>query len=289
MNNTQTAAPLPGLRRIMERHGIIPRKALGQNFLLDPGLTRRIARSAGPLEGVTIIEVGPGPGGLTRALMAEGAARVVAIERDQRCIPALRELAAHYPAGRLEIVEGDALGIDASQFAAGPVRIVANLPYNIATALFVGWIGGLSWPPWYESMILMFQKEVAERLTAEPGGRSYGRLSVLAQWRNEVRALFDVGAAAFTPPPKVTSTVIRAVPRLRPHPVGHIDALGRITAAAFGQRRKMLRSSLKAACHDPQPLFDCTGITPTLRAERLTVAQFCALARSLHALQSSLR
>ncbi|QPC44700.1 16S rRNA (adenine(1518)-N(6)/adenine(1519)-N(6))-dimethyltransferase RsmA [Kaustia mangrovi] len=275
---------LSPLRDVIARHGLTARKSLGQNFLLDLNLTGRIARAAGPLDGVTVVEVGPGPGGLTRALLAEGAARVVAIERDRRCIAALSELADHYGDGRLEVIEGDALAVDAANHVSGPARIVANLPYNIATPLLVGWLRAEPWPPWYQSMTLMFQREVAERLAAPPGSKTYGRLGVLAQWRCEVRALFDVSPKAFTPPPKVTSTVVQLVPRSSPEPVGDIAALARVTAAAFGQRRKMLRSSLKAAWPQPEALLERAGIAATERAEQVTVAQFCAMARALHEL-----
>lgn len=275
---------LSPLRDVIARHGLTARKSLGQNFLLDLNLTGRIARAAGPLDGVTVVEVGPGPGGLTRALLAEGAARVVAIERDRRCIAALSELADHYGDGRLEVIEGDALAIDAARHVSGPARIVANLPYNIATPLLVGWLRAEPWPPWYQSMTLMFQREVAERLAAPPGSKIYGRLGVLAQWRCEVRALFDVSPKAFTPPPKVTSTVVQLVPRSNPEPVGDIAALARVTAAAFGQRRKMLRSSLKAAWPQPEALLERAGVAATERAEQVTVAQFCAMARALHEL-----
>src|SRR5262245_61306286 len=268
---------LPPLREVIRRHDLAARKSLGQNFLLDLNLTARIARAAGPLEGVTVVEVGPGPGGLTRALLATGARHVVAIERDRRCVAALGEVAARYP-GRLTVVEGDALGFEARPHLAGaPARIVANLPYNIATALLVGWLTAEPWPPWYDAMVLMFQREVAERIVAPPGSKSYGRLSVLTGWRSEARILFDVAPSAFVPPPKVTSSVVRLVPRAVPLPCP-AAALQRVTEAAFGQRRKMLRQSLKTLGTDPAPLLAAAGIDPTTRAEDVPVAGFVAMA-----------
>ncbi len=272
---------LPPLREVVQRHGIAPKKSLGQNFLFDLNLAGRIARAAGPLGGVTIFEVGPGPGGLTRALLALGAARVVAVERDQRAIAALREIAAHYP-GRLEIVAADALGYDPRPLLAGPARIVANLPYNIATALLVSWLGLEPWPPWYDAAVLMFQREVAERIVAEPHSKSYGRLSVLAQWRCEARILFDVNASAFVPPPAVNSSIVHLVPRRRPLPCDRAS-LERVTQAAFGQRRKMLRQSLRSLGTGVSALLAAAGLDPTARAEDLSVGDFAALARALAA------
>jgi 16S rRNA (adenine1518-N6/adenine1519-N6)-dimethyltransferase len=270
---------LPPLRDVIRRHDLIARKSLGQNFLLDLNLTGRIARAAGPLEGVTIVEVGPGPGGLTRALLASGAAQVVAIERDRRCIAALHEIGEAYP-GRLRVLEGDALATDPTpSIEHTPARVVANLPYNIATALLVGWLTLEPWPPWYDMLILMFQREVAERIAAAPGSKSYGRLSVLAQWRTEPRILFDIAPAAFVPPPKVTSTVIRLTPRPAPLPC-NARTLERVTAAAFGQRRKMLRQSLRSVIADPIPLLAETGLQPTARAEDIPVSGFVALAQA---------
>ena len=235
---------LPPLREVIARHGLAAKKALGQNFLFDLNLTRRIARAAGPFEGVTVIEIGPGPGGLTRALLMEGATRVIAIERDDRALAALAEVAAAYP-GRLTVIPGDALETDYEKLAGGgAVKIVANLPYNIATPLLVGWLGGSRWPPFYESLTLMFQKEVAERIVARPGGKDFGRLSVLCQYRTSAKKLFDVNRSAFTPPPKVTSSIVQLVPKPTPEPACRLDVLERVTAAAFGQRRKMLRASL---------------------------------------------
>ncbi len=270
---------LPPLREVITRHGLIPSRALGQNFLLDLNLTMRIARAAGDLAGITVVEVGPGPGGLTRALLAAGARKIVAIERDERCLAALAEIAAHYPE-RLDVVAGDALATDMAALAEGPTAIVANLPYNIATPLLVGWLRTEPWPPWYRSMTLMFQREVAERIVAPPGSKTYGRLSVLAGWRTEAKLLFDIDPRAFTPPPKVVSSVVHFTPRQRPLPV---DAfiLERVTAAAFGQRRKMLRQSLKPLGADPLRLLAAAGIEETRRAEEIGVAGFVAMANAL--------
>ncbi len=280
--NTVTLAPdgLPPLREVIRRHGLAARKTLGQNFLFDLNLTGRIARAGGPLDGVTVYEVGPGPGGLTRALIAAGATRVIAVERDQRAIAALEEIASHYP-GRLEIVAADALTFDPHPLLpAGPARVIANLPYNIATALLVSWLSIEPWPPWFDSLILMFQREVAERIVAEPHSKSYGRLSVLAQWRCEARILFDVNASAFVPPPNVTSSVVRLVPRPSPLPCER-QMLESVTGAAFGQRRKMLRQSLRSLGTDVAALLATAGLDATARAEDLSVADFVALARAL--------
>jgi 16S rRNA (adenine1518-N6/adenine1519-N6)-dimethyltransferase len=268
---------LPPLRDVIARHDLGAKKNLGQNFLFDFNLTRRIARSAGPLEGQTIIEIGPGPGGLTRALLYEGAARVVAVERDERTLPALAEISAAYP-GRLSVVADDALTVDWPALVSGPARIVANLPYNIATPLLTSWLTGEAWPPWFSSATLMFQKEVAERIVAKPGGKDFGRLSVLCQWRCSARKLFDVNRSAFTPPPKVTSSIVHLVP-LPPRPGDcRVKGLERVTQAAFGQRRKMLRSSLKPAFDDPLAVLARLGINPELRAEQLSVDDFVRLA-----------
>lgn len=272
---------LPPLREVIARHGLAAKKALGQNFLFDLNLTRRIARAAGPLDGCTVIEIGPGPGGLTRALLMEGARHVVAIERDDRALAALAEIAGAYP-GRLTVIPGDALHMDYRQLAAGgPTKIVANLPYNIATPLLVGWLEAAPWPPYYESLTLMFQKEVAERIVAKPGGKDFGRLAVLCQYRATARKLFDVNRSAFTPPPKVTSSIVQLVPRARPEPHCRLEVLERVTAAAFGQRRKMLRASLKAILPDPEPVLREMGIDPELRAEQLPVEAFARLAVKL--------
>lgn len=270
------APSLPPLRDVIRRHGLAARKALGQNFLLDLNLTRRIARSAAPLAAFNVVEIGPGPGGLTRALLLEGARHVVAVERDERCLPALTELAAAFP-GRLEIVSGDALAIDPMRLVPAPRKIVANLPYNIATPLLIAWLPRIGE---FGDFTLMFQKEVALRLAAAPGSSAYGRLSVLTQWLAEVERLFDVAPAAFVPPPKVTSTVVRLAPRPEPQAPCDQDALERVTAAAFGQRRKMLRQSLKAL-GDASRLLREAQVEPTARAEELPVTAFCALARAL--------
>jgi 16S rRNA (adenine1518-N6/adenine1519-N6)-dimethyltransferase len=287
---------LPPLRETIRRHGLSAKKALGQNFLLDLNLTARIARAGGSLEGITVVEIGPGPGGLTRALLTQRARHVIAIERDSRALAALGEIGAHYP-GRLTVVEGDALEMEWNHaparfpqdktIASLPVggkdsaaRIIANLPYNIATALLVRWLGIAPWPPWYDSLILMFQREVAERIVAVPGAKQYGRLAVLAGWRTEAKIMFDVAPTAFVPRPKVTSSVVRLVPRASPLPCSRMT-LERVTAAAFGQRRKMLRQSLRALGDDPQPILAAAGIDPTSRAEEISVAGFVALANAV--------
>jgi 16S rRNA (adenine1518-N6/adenine1519-N6)-dimethyltransferase len=272
-------AALPPLREVIARHGIAAKRSLGQNFILDLNLTRRIARAAGPLDAGSVIEVGPGPGGLTRALLEEGALHVVAIERDRRCLAALGELAAAYP-GRLELVEGDALKLDPAALTPEPRRIVANLPYNIATALLLRWLDRIGE---YQSLTLMFQREVAERLVATARSPAYGRLSVIVQWLTLPKILFDLPPRAFVPSPKVTSSVVSLRPRATPLAPAEKATLERLTAAAFGQRRKMLRSSLKTLGVPVEPLFACTGLAPTARAEELSVADFCALARALQA------
>jgi 16S rRNA (adenine1518-N6/adenine1519-N6)-dimethyltransferase len=271
---------LPPLREVIRAHGLIAKKSLGQNFLFDLNLAARIARAAGPLEGVAVYEVGPGPGGLTRALLSLGTARVVAVERDERAIAALRDIAALYP-DRLDIVSADALHFDPRErLPCGPARIVANLPYNIATALLVSWLCVEPWPPWYECAVLMFQREVAERIIAAPGSKTYGRLSVLVQWRCEARIMFDVNAAAFIPPPKVTSSLLRIVPRAEPLPCDR-KLLERVTQAAFGQRRKMLRQSLRSLGVDASALIAAAELDPTARAENISIAGFVALAQAL--------
>jgi 16S rRNA (adenine1518-N6/adenine1519-N6)-dimethyltransferase len=274
------------LREVVATHGLAAKKSLGQNFLYDLNLTGKIARAAGPLEDATILEIGPGPGGLTRALLTEGAKKVIAVERDERCLAALAEISAHFP-GRLDVVSADALTLDYPAFLAergvsGPLRICANLPYNIGTPLLVGWLTQQQWPPFYERMVLMFQREVAERIVATPRERAdYGRLGVLAGWRCEARILFDVPASAFTPPPKITSSVVELLPRAKPLPCEG-KALEAVTLAAFGQRRKMLRQSLKSLPLpvDPLELLQEAGIEPTKRAEEVEIAGFCALARA---------
>jgi 16S rRNA (adenine1518-N6/adenine1519-N6)-dimethyltransferase len=278
---------LPPLREVVAAHGLEARKTLGQNFLFDLNLTGRIARAAGPLAGVAVVEVGPGPGGLTRALLSEGAAKVIAIERDARALPALAEIGARWP-GRLEVVAADALTVGGETLRAkaggGPLRICANLPFNIATPLLASWLEQEPWPPFYERLTLMFQREVAQRIVATPANRAdYGRLSVLAGWRTQARILFDVPSAAFIPPPKVTSSVVELIPRAAPDPCDP-RRLSALTQAAFGQRRKMLRQSLKgfakAGSLDLAALLAEAGLDATMRAEEVSVAGFAALARA---------
>jgi 16S rRNA (adenine1518-N6/adenine1519-N6)-dimethyltransferase len=276
-----SAANLPPLRDVIAAHGLRAIKGLGQHFLLDLNLTARIARAAGPLDGTAVIEVGPGPGGLTRALLAAGAPHVLAIERDERCIAALGDLSEAYPE-RLRIFAGDALRTDDVALVRetgwqGPIRVIANLPYNIGTALILRW---LERPQELAGLTVLIQKEVAERLTAAPRTKAYGRLSVLVQWLCDVSMEFDIPARAFTPPPKVVSTVVNLTPRSEPLAPAKREDLEAVTKAAFGQRRKMLRASLKALGMDPLPLLEQAGITPTARAEELDVATFCALARA---------
>ena len=265
---------LPPLREVIARFGLDARKALGQNFLLDLNLTGRIARSAGDMTGVTVVEIGPGPGGLTRALLATKAKQVIAIERDHRFIEALQDV-IQAADGRLSIVEGDALEVDPIQIAPAPRAIVANLPYNVATPLLIGWLGRIEE---FVSLTLMFQKEVADRLVAKPGSKAYGRLSVITQWRSDARVLFNLPAKAFTPPPKVESTIVHLTPRANPEPA-EWKALEQVTAAAFGQRRKMLRQSLKSL-GNAEALLAAAGIAQTARAEEVDVAGFAALARA---------
>ncbi len=274
---------LPPLREVIAAHGLSARKSLGQNFILDLNLTRRIAREAG-IAGSNVYEVGPGPGGLTRALFSEGAARVIAVERDRRALPALAEIAAG-KRGQLDIVEADALGVNEPTLLAAhgldlPVPVVANLPFNLGTALLIKWLS-TDWPPWWANLTLMFQKEVALRICAKAGDDSYGRLSVLAQWRSQPRILFDVSRQAFVPPPSVTSSVLRIDPLPAPRYDAELSDLEAVTAAAFGQRRKMLRGSLKTLTREPEALLEAAGIAGTTRPEELELAQFCALARAL--------
>ena len=262
---------LPPLREVVRAHGLLARKSLGQNFLFDLNLTSRIARAAGPLDGVTVVEVGPGPGGLTRALLAAGAGQVIAIERDPRCLPALAEIAAHYP-GRLHVKERLA-------------RVVSNLPYNVGTPLLAAWLTDDDWPPWWQSLTLMFQREVAERIVADENDpKDYGRLGVLCGWRTEARILFDVPPSAFVPPPKVTSSVVQLVPRADPLPC-RVGALEAVTKAAFGQRRKMLRQSLKSLSPDPARLLAAAQVPETVRAEEVAVPGYVALANAFDAMR----
>jgi 16S rRNA (adenine1518-N6/adenine1519-N6)-dimethyltransferase len=277
---------LPPLREVIARHGLRARKSLGQNFLLDLNLTDRIARAAGDLTQGTVIEIGPGPGGLTRSLLRLGAGHVVAVEKDERCLAALEEIANAYP-GHLSVVAGDALEMELNQVTSGPVKIVANLPYNIATPLLVRWLTPDRWPPQWASLTLMFQKEVAQRLTAQPGGKAYGRLAVLSQWRCHTHILFDIDPRAFTPAPKVMSSVVQITPRTAPLAQAEADDLQTITAAAFGQRRKMLRRSLMRLGLDTEALTRLAQTDPTARAETLTIENFCALARTYRNLRES--
>jgi len=272
-----TTDNLPPLRDVIAKYDLAAKKSLGQHFLLDLNLTGRVARAAGDLSHCTVIEIGPGPGGLTRALLAEGAKKVIAIERDERPIAALKEIAAAYP-GRLEIIEGDALQINPADLCDGPRKIVANLPYNISTQLVLNWLENITD---YECLTLMFQKEVADRLAASPRTKDYGRLSVLTQWLCEVRSNFNIKPTAFTPPPKVMSTVATLVPRGKPLVDVPQDKLEKVTQAAFGQRRKMLRASLKALGVNGEELATKAGIEPTKRAEELSVEDFCALVQAL--------
>ncbi len=277
------AGALPPLREVIAAHGLTAKKGFGQNFIFDLNLTRRIAR-AGGVAGKTVYEVGPGPGGLTRALLAEGAARVIGVERDFRCLPLLAEIAAAHP-GRLNVVEADALAVDETELLAAhgvalPAPVVANLPFNAGTALLVKWLSVVTWPPWWSSLTLMFQKEVAMRICANPGDEAYGRLSVLAAWRTKPKSLFDVSPRAFVPPPKVTTAVVRIAPLPSPRCETRLADLEAVTAAAFGQRRKMLRGSLKSLTPNADALLATADIDGTARPEQLDIGQFCALARA---------
>lgn len=275
---------LPPLREVIAEHGLRAKKELGQNFLLDLNLTARIARVGGSLEGVRVIEVGPGPGGLTRALLAEGAREVIAIERDARALPALAQIAEAYP-GRLTVISGDAMEMDYKLLADGPTRIIANLPYNIATPLLTGWLTLDPWPSFFESLTLMFQREVAERICARPSEDPYGRLGVLAGWRTEARIAFNVGRQAFVPPPNVTSAVVHLVPKAVDDDV-RVKDLEHVTRAAFGQRRKMVRQSLKATGVAVEGLLGAAGLKGDERAEDLPVEAFLAMARALPGLRA---
>lgn len=272
---------LPPLREVIASLGLTAKKSLGQNFILDLNVTRRIARAAGPLQNRTVVEVGPGPGGLTRALLLEGATRVIAFEVDKRCAPALDMIAACYP-GQLTVHFGDAVNADWRRLLAadnaGKATIAANLPYAVATRLLVGWLETDPWPPWYDRMVLMFQKEVADRIVATPGTKAYGRLAVLSQWRTKVRSVMTLPPEVFTPPPKISSTVVEFVARAHPSPHCSAIVLGKVTAAAFGQRRKMLRTSLKQLVPVPEELLDVAGIAGNLRAEDVSVKDFAQLA-----------
>jgi 16S rRNA (adenine1518-N6/adenine1519-N6)-dimethyltransferase len=271
---------LPPLGEVVRDLKLATRKALGQHFILDLNVTRRIARAAGSLAGKTVVEIGPGPGGLTRALFLEGAERVIAVERDERCRPALEAIAARYP-GRLDVRFGDAIEADWPKLIAGTAGkpcIVANLPYNVATLLLAGWLEARPWPPWYAHMVLMFQKEVAERVVAAPGSKAYGRLAVLSQWRTRPRLLFALSPEVFVPAPAVASAVVEFRPVEHPQPECSVQTLARLTAAAFGQRRKMLRQSLRPLVAEPEALLAAAGLAPTLRGEVLSVSDFGRLA-----------
>ncbi|WP_172125353.1 MULTISPECIES: 16S rRNA (adenine(1518)-N(6)/adenine(1519)-N(6))-dimethyltransferase RsmA [unclassified Devosia] len=276
---------LPPLREVIAEHGLRAKKELGQNFLLDLNLTSRIARVGGSLEGVRVIEVGPGPGGLTRALLAEGAREVIAIERDPRTLPALAQIAQAYP-GRLTVISGDALEMDYRALADGPTRIIANLPYNIATPLLTGWLTAEPWPPFWDSLTLMFQREVAERICAAPGEDPYGRLGVLAGWRTDARIAFNVGRQAFVPPPNVTSAVVHLVPKPVDDTIA-VKQLEQVTKAAFGQRRKMVRQSLKSLGVPLEGLLAAAGLKGDERAEDLPVGAFLAMASVLPQLRQA--
>ena len=271
---------LPPLRDVIARHGLSARKALGQNFLLDLNLTAKIARAAGDLSASDVLEIGPGPGGLTRGLLAEGARRVLAVEKDTRCLPALADIAAAYP-GRLEVIEGDALDIDPISRLTPPIRVVANLPYNIGTELLLRWLTPPDWPPFWHSLTLMFQREVAERIVARPGSKTYGRLAILAQWRADTRLVMSLPPQAFTPPPKVASAVVHLTALPAPRFPADARILQNLVAMAFNQRRKMLRSALRALGPDIEDHLTACGIAPTARAETVCLEAFCALARSL--------
>ncbi|MEM8822365.1 MAG: 16S rRNA (adenine(1518)-N(6)/adenine(1519)-N(6))-dimethyltransferase RsmA [Pseudomonadota bacterium] len=271
---------LPPLREVIATHDLRAKKSLGQNFLLDLNLTARIARVAGPLDGARVLEVGPGPGGLTRGLLAEGAAQILAVEKDARCLPALAEIAAAYP-GRLTVVNGDALDIDVSAHLDPPWRVVANLPYNVGTALLVRWLTPRTWPPPWDSLTLMFQKEVADRIVAAPGSKAYGRLAVLAQWRCDARIALTVPPDAFTPPPKVSSAVVHLTALPAPRFDAEPTVLEKVVAKGFGQRRKMLRAALKGLVPDVEDCLTEAGLPPTERAEWIGLEDWCALARAV--------
>ncbi|MEO0665765.1 MAG: 16S rRNA (adenine(1518)-N(6)/adenine(1519)-N(6))-dimethyltransferase RsmA [Pseudomonadota bacterium] len=273
---------LPPLREVIARHGLNARKSLGQNFLLDLNLTAKIARQAGDLAGCDVLEIGPGPGGLTRGLLAEGARRVVAVEKDERCLPALSEVAAAYP-GRLEVLNADALSLDAEAHLTPPVRVIANLPYNVGTELLTRWLTPPAWPPFWESLTLMFQKEVAERIVAEPGSKAYGRLAILAQWRSDARIAMRLPPEAFQPAPKVHSAVVHLTALPAPRYEADASVLSMVTAKAFGQRRKMLRASLKGLIPDLEATLEAADIAPTARAEEIDLKRFCDLARRVAA------
>ncbi|MDE3121558.1 MAG: 16S rRNA (adenine(1518)-N(6)/adenine(1519)-N(6))-dimethyltransferase RsmA [Paracoccaceae bacterium] len=273
---------LPPLREVIAAHGLAAKKSLGQNFLLDLNLTAKIARLAGDLAGADVLEVGPGPGGLTRGLLAEGARHVLVVEKDARCLPALAEIAAAHP-GRLEVIEGDALAVDVLSHLTPPIKVVANLPYNVGTELLIRWMTPKDWPPFWQSLTLMFQKEVAERIVAKPGSKAYGRLALMVQWRAEARIALTLPPEAFTPPPKISSAVVQITALPAPRFPADAVTLERVVAAGFNQRRKMLRASLKGLAPDIEDRLRAAGIAPTARAEEIPLEGFCALARALRA------
>ncbi|MEO0379104.1 MAG: 16S rRNA (adenine(1518)-N(6)/adenine(1519)-N(6))-dimethyltransferase RsmA [Pseudomonadota bacterium] len=277
-----TIDDLPPLRQVIADHGLSARKSLGQNFLLDLNLTAKIARQAGDLSGTDVLEIGPGPGGLTRGLLSEGARKVLAIEKDARCLPALDQIAQRYP-GQLQVMEGDALEIDPLAHLTPPIRVAANLPYNVGTELLVRWLTPPEWPPFWQSLTLMFQREVAERIVAAPGSKAYGRLAVLAQWRCNARIAMSLPPEAFTPPPKVSSAVVHLTALPAPKFEADADILSRVVAMAFNQRRKMLRAALKGLGADIEDRLMAAGIKPTERAEQVSIEAFCALARAVAA------
>ena len=273
---------LPPLRDVIRTHDLRARKSLGQNFLLDLNLTAKIARHVGALETSDILEIGPGPGGLTRGLLAEGARHVLAIEKDKRCLPALAEIAAAYP-GRLDVLEGDALEIDPLTALQAPIRVAANLPYNVGTELLVRWLTPAEWPPFWQNLTLMFQREVAERIVAAPGSKAYGRLAILAQWRSDAKIVMNLPPEAFTPPPKVSSAVVHLDALPKPRFPANAEMLSRVVAAAFNQRRKMMRAALKGLAPDIEDRLLAAGLKPTDRAEQVSLEGFCALARQMSA------
>lgn len=275
-----TIDPLPPLRDVIDRHDLQARKSLGQNFLLDLNLTAKIARQAGDLTQCDVLEIGPGPGGLTRGLLSEGARKVLAIEKDARCLPALAEISDAYP-NRLEVIEGDALAIDPLAHLTPPIRVASNLPYNVGTELLIRWLTPKAWPPYWQSLTLMFQREVAQRIVAEPGSKAYGRLAILAQWRCDARIVVNLPPEAFSPPPKVSSAVVHLNALAEPRFPADFKTLERVVATAFNQRRKMLRSSLKSAAPDIEDRLLAAGLKPTERAEQISLEGFCALAREI--------
>ncbi|WP_085308916.1 16S rRNA (adenine(1518)-N(6)/adenine(1519)-N(6))-dimethyltransferase RsmA [Planktotalea arctica] len=271
---------LPPLRDVIDRHDLQARKSMGQNFLLDLNLTSKIARYAGTLDTHDVLEIGPGPGGLTRGLLANGARKVLAIEKDARCLPALQEIAEAYP-GRLQLIEGDALDTDPLAHLTPPIRIASNLPYNVGTELLIRWLTPKQWPPYWDSLTLMFQREVAQRITAAPGSKAYGRLAILSQWRCDPQIVINLPPEAFSPPPKVSSAVVHFTALPEPRFPADFKTLERVVAMAFNQRRKMLRASLKGAAPDIEDRLIAAGLKPTERAEQISLEGFCALAREL--------